>query len=325
MKNRSAKNSVFIAFTAFLGLLLLSADVAHAFWLWTPQNKKLINAKYVVKDTPEEQYNWAMKFYEERDLQRAADEFVRLCSFFPDSDIAPESQYYAGRSFEEMGKYYAAFQNYQKTMDNYPYTKRQDEIIEREYNIANIFQSQQGAKFMEFELSLSLDKAVEVYKKVVDNAPFGEYADQALMKMAECYRRMKKYSEAITSYEKIINDHPDSKFVTEAKYQLAYTRYEASLNPEYDQESTDQAIKQFKQIKEGTAVPSVAQETGKLVDALMEKKAESMVKIAQFYEKQGRWESALIYYKSVTGQYGGTKAAAYAEKRVQELSKRIKK
>lgn len=322
MRITSVKNRIFVSLTAAAALLVLSADVSHAFWMWTPKDKKIINPKFIVKDTPEEQYNFAMKFYQDRDLQRAAEEFVRLCSYYPDSDLAPDAQYYAGRAYEETGKYYASFQNYQKTLENYPYTKRLDEIIERQYNIANIFQSQQSPKFMEFELSLSLEKAVEVYKKVADNSPFGVYADQAMMKAAECYRRMKKYNEAMEMYEKIINDHPESKYVTEAKYQLAYTRYEASLNPEYDQESTDAALKQFKQIQQTTSVPSVAKETDKLVGALKEKKAESMMKIAQFYERQGRPDSAVIYYQQVVTGYPDTKSATAAQKRIDELSKK---
>lgn len=319
------KNRIFITLTAFLVVLLLTADVAHAFWMWTPKDKTFINAKFVVKDTPEEQYNWAMSFFEAHDFQRAADEFSRLTAYYPDSDLSPEAQYYAGRSYEEIGKYYAAFENYQKTVNNYPYTKRLDEIIMRQYNIGNIFQSQASPKIMEFELSLSLDKAVEVYKKVVDNSPFGSYADKALIKMADCYRRMKKYNEAIEAYEKVIKDHPDSNFVAEAKYQLAYTRYEASLNPEYDQESTDEALKEFKQIQQTTAVPAMAQEANKVLDELREKKADSMMKIAQFYERAGKRESAILYYRNITTKYPGTKSAELSAKRIEQLSKRIKK
>ena len=320
-----AKNRIFIILTVLLAGALLYADVAHAFWLWTPKDKKFINAKFVVKDTPEEQYNWAMSFFEKHDFQRAADEFSRLASYYPDSDLSPEGQYYAGRSYEELGKYYAAFQSYQKTVDNYPYTRRLDEIIMRQYNIANTFQAQASPKIMEFELALSLDKAVEVYNKVVDNSPFGPYADKALMKMADCYRRMKKYNEAIRSYEKVIKDHPESGFVAEAKYQLAYTRYEASLSPEYDQESTDAALQEFKKIQQTTAMPALAHEAGKVLDELKEKKADSMLKIAQFYEKAGKRESAMIYYKNITSKYAGTKSAELAAKRMEQLSKRIKK
>ncbi|MDD3089915.1 MAG: outer membrane protein assembly factor BamD [Candidatus Omnitrophica bacterium] len=322
------KNRFRVLSIAVISLILSGAcgTTAHAFWIWTPKDKKIVNAKHVVKDTPEEQYNWAMKFYQEHEFQKAADEFNRMTSYFPDSHFSPDAQYYAGRSLEEIAKYYAAFQNYQKTIDNYPYTKRLDEIIERQFNIANSLENQKNPKFMEFELALSLEKAVEVYSKVVDNSPFGPYAEKALMNMADCYRRMQKYNDAMSAYEKIINDHPESPLVAEAKYQLAYTRYESSLNPEYDQESTDEALRQFKQLQASTPVPKVAEEANKVLTELKEKKADSMLKVAQFYERQGKKDSALIYYRRITEKYYNTKAADISEKRIEELtSKKGKK
>lgn len=304
--------------------LFFLANTSYAFWIWTPKSKTFINPKFAVKDTPEEQYQWAMHFFKMNEFQRAADEFVRLTSHYPDSDLAPEAQYYAGRSYEELGKYYFAFQNYQKTVDNYPYTDRLEEIIEREYNIANIFQSKETSKLMELELSISLDRAVEVYKKIVENSSFGPYADKSLYQMAECYRRMMKYTEAIEAYEKIVNDYPESKLAPEAKYQLAYTRYEASLDPEYDQESTEEALREFKQISRTTAVPKIAEEAEKLLGELRERKAGSELKVAEFYLKQKQYRSALIYYKEVVGKFPNTQSAKEAEEKIEYIKKRIK-
>ena len=308
----------------FVVLTLSIEHTSYAFWVWTPKSKTMVNPKWASKDTPREQYDWAMQFYNTNDFKRAAEEFVRLTDSYPDSDLAPEAQYYAGRAYEELGKYYFAYKNYQKTLDDYPYTKRMEEIIGREYNIANIFQTEETPKLMELELSLSMDRAVEIYKKIVENAPFGTYADKSLYKMAECYRRMMKYKEAIDAYEKIIKDYPESKLVSEAKYQLAYTRYEASLAPEYDQESTEEALKEFKQIQKTTPVPAIAREAEKVLEELKIKKANSIMKIAEFYEKRGKYRSAMIYYKDVTGKFYGTAVSEEAQKRIDRLQKRIK-
>ena len=307
----------------FVAALFLAND-SHAFWLWMPKEKGIINPKFAVKDTPQEQFDWAMRFYRQGDFKRAAEEFSRLTRYYPDSDLAPEAQYYAGRADEEEAKYYFAFQNYQKTLDNYPYTKRMEEIIQREYNIANIFRIMQSPKLMELELSLSLERAVIIYQKVVDNSPFGEYADNSLFEMADCYRRMYKYDEAIDTYEKLVNDYPDSKLVPEAKYQMAYTKYEASLNPEYTQESTEAAMEAFDRISQTTAVPAVAKEAEKVLDALKNKKAASEVKIAEFYEKQGKYKSALVYYEEIVGKFPETDSAKLAEERIKRIKKRIK-
>ncbi len=311
-----------------LTLLFLFAfslnSVSFAFWLWTPKENKFVNPKYAVKDSPQEQYDWAMKFYKEGDFKRAADEFVRLTSSYKDSDLAPEAQYYAARSFEEQGKYYFAFQNYQKTIDNYPYTKRMDEIIQKEYDIANIFKNKEEPKLIDLELSLSLERAIEIYKKIVDNSPFGPYADKSLFEMASCYRRAKKYSEAIDTYEKIINDYPSSSFNNEAKYEVAYTMYEASKDPEYDQESTQGALEKFERISKNTAIPSVAEEADKMLESLKSKKAMSDLKIAEFYERQKKYKSAIVYYKDVKARYPNTTAAEIAELKIQKLKEKVK-
>ncbi len=303
---------------------LLQASDADAFWLWNPKAKTMLNPKYAVKDTPQEQFAWAMRFYKEGDFQRAADEFVRLTDNYKDSKLAPESQYYAGRSYEELGKYYFAFQHYQKTLDDYPYTKRMEEIIKREYNIANIFQSKDSPKLMEMELSVSLDRAIIMYKKIVDNSPFGEYADKSLFNMAECYRRLRKYDDAIEAYERIVNDYPQSELASESKYQLAYARYEASLDPEYDQETTEEALREFRQISRTTAVPAVAEEAEAALKELRSKKADSAVKIAEFYERQKKYQSAIIYYKDVVSKFPGTEVSQEAQAKIDYLKTKVK-
>jgi outer membrane assembly lipoprotein YfiO len=304
---------------------MIISDNGFAFWIWTPKEKTIINPKFVVKDTPQEQFEWAMRFYKNGDFQRAADEFIRLTKYYPDAEEAPEAQYYAGRAFEEQGRYFSAFQNFQKTVENYPYTKRLEEINERIFHIGKIMQSEESPKLMELELSLALDRSITIFNKVVENSPFGPYADKALFQLAVSARKLHRYSEAMDAYERIITDYPESELVAEARYELAYTRYEASLSPEYDQESTDRALKEFKQISKTTPVPSISKEAEAVLDELREKKALSMMKIAEFYEKRKKFRSAVIYYKDIIGKFPETRAADAARERVQKLKGKIKK
>lgn len=315
----------FRIFITVIAMISFSAGYANAFWIWTPQEKKAINPKYAVKDSPREQFQWALRFYEQGDFKRASEEFIRLVNSYPDSDIAPESQYYAGRSYEEQGKYWFAYQSYQKLAENYPYTDRMDEVIKREYNIANILQNAESPKLMELELSLSMDRAATIYGKIVENSAFGPYAVKSLYNMAECYRKMQRYDKAIEAYERIINDYPDSDMVPEAKYQLAYTRYEASLAPEYDQGSTDEALREFKDISKNTPVPSIKKEATKVLDELKVKKAESIMNIGNFYERQRKYKAALIYYQDVVNRFDGTPSAEVAREKVEKIKQRMKK
>ncbi|MFH1797967.1 MAG: outer membrane protein assembly factor BamD [Candidatus Omnitrophota bacterium] len=299
--------------------IFLSEGPCYAFWVWTPKSKTAVNPKFAVKDDPYAQFEWAMQFFKQYEFGRAAEEFSRLTKNYPDSEWAAEAQYYAGRSYEEMGKYYFAFQNYQKTIDDYPYSRRVNEIIKRQYNIANIFQTKETSKLMDLELTLSIDRAVTIYKQIIENSPFGEYADKSLYKSAECYRRMMQHKDAMEAYERIVNDYPDSKLVPEAKYQLAYTKYEASLEPEYDQESTDEAINEFKEISDTTAIPAIAMEAKKVFKELKNRKAGSELKVAEFYERQKKYKSAVMYYEEILRQFPNTDAAEYAQGKIKVL------
>jgi len=329
VENKSAMKrkkiiKIVINFTAVC-VYVSSAMTGYAFWVLTPDTKTAINPKFIVKDSPKEQFNWAMRFFKQNDFSRAADEFTRLTQYYPESDLAPEAQYYAGRSYEELGKYYFAFESYQKTLENYPYTKRLNEIIKREYSIANSFQAKEVPRLMDLELSESLERAVKIYGKIVENSPFGEYADKSLFKMAECDRRMFNYKEAMESYKKIISDYPESRLVPEAKYQFAYTRYEASLDPEYDQGETIDALEEFEQITKTTAVPSIAKEAKKVLDELSERKARSDLQIAEFYEKQKKYKSAIMYYEGIAANFSGTQSASLAEDKIKQLKQKVEK
>ena len=65
-------------------MLLLMTSAASAYWIWTPETKKFVNPKYAVKDSPKEQFDYAMKFYQAKDYQKAAAEFMAV----PKSDPA---------------------------------------------------------------------------------------------------------------------------------------------------------------------------------------------------------------------------------------------
>ena len=186
MKTRFFARSVIIAGVA---ALFLFSNTALAYWVWTPGTKKFINPKNAVKDSPKEQFEWAMTFYNAKDYQRAATEFDKLTKQYEYSEYASKAQYYVGLCYENMNKFYIAFQNYQKAIDNFPHIENIDEIVAREFNIANMFAVKESPKVLGTDILTSLDRSIEIYKKVVENAPYGRLADEAQYSMGRICRR----------------------------------------------------------------------------------------------------------------------------------------
>ena len=306
---------IFSALCIFASLLLFTTP-AKAFWVWTPKTNKFINAKRTSKDTPTEQFKFAMKFFDEMDYKRAAEEFISLTSSFKDSELAPEAQYYAGRSYEEAGKYYPAFETYQKAIDVYPFTKRIDEIIERQYNLGQILYKKHSGKFMGKEIMTDLERAAEIFEKTKENAPFGEYADNAQFMIGGCYKKSGQYGEAAKAFQKVADEYPKSPLIDKAKYEVAQTTYMASLKSDYDQELTDEAIEEFKKVATKGGDLTISEEAKLTIALLEDKKAASLFKTAEFYERQKRHESAAIYYKEILKKYPRASSSELARERL---------
>jgi len=310
--------------SALVVSLLASSGTAYGYWLWTPETKKFINPKYAVKDSPKEQFDWSMSFYDAKDYPRAAVEFEKLVKHYEYSEYAAKSQYYVGLCYENQGKFYLAFQNYQKTVDNFPHVENMDEIISREFNIANIFATKESPKVMGTDIMTSIDRAIEIYRKVVDNAPYGKLADEAQFKLASSLKKAERYDEAIVAFQRLIEDFPASKFTDSAKYEIANCAYNASLKPDYDIEPTNKAIAAFEDFSRANSSEELSVEAGKTIQRLKNRTAEKSMATARFYERQKHYDSAIIYYQEVLDELPDSSSAPEARKKIEELSKKSK-
>lgn len=304
----------------FIVLLMFSISCStEAFWVWTPKSQKLVNPKYAVKDSPKQQFDWAISFYDEGDYARAAEEFLRLVSYYKNSELAPEAQYYAASSYKSAGKHYLAFQNYQKVIDNYPFTKRIDEIIKAQYEIGEIFFNKYSATLMGVELMTDIEKAIEIFNQVIDNMPYSDLADNAQFMIGSCYKRLQQYNEAVEAFQKLIHEYPTSDLIEEARYEVAQCTYLSSLKADYDQEPTDEAIEEFKRYSMKSMDKELREEADQTIALLKEKKAESLFKSAEFYERQKRYRSAALYYRQILTDYPETSYAVLAKIRLEYI------
>ena len=87
---------------------------------------------------------------------------------------------------------------------------------------------------------------------------------------------------------------------------------------------TEEALEEFKQISRTTAVPTIAKEAEKVLDELRHRKADSELKVAEFYEKQKKYKSALMYYNEIAKKFPGTPTGKYAKEKAKYLELMVK-
>src|SRR3989338_5182899 len=152
---------------AFLLLLIFPSASSQAYWVWSPEAGKFVNAEGAAQDSAEEQFDYAMKLYREKNLEEASEKFKEILKRYPQARVAPESQYRLGLILEEKGDYLKAFKAYKSLVKSYPQSERFNEVIEREFRIGNVFLSGKKAKLAGLEILPSLPRAAKIFEHIV--------------------------------------------------------------------------------------------------------------------------------------------------------------
>lgn len=312
--------------TLFLATLLLAAapmPAAHAGWMWSPQTG-WVGSTGAVKDTPEEQLLFAVGFFDRQDYKRATKEFKKLIAAYKDSREAGEAQYYLGRCAEEDADYYKAFKAYRKTIQVYPSTKRFDEILEREYQLGNHFLAGKKRKVLGLAAILpARDKAIEIFRAMVEDGPFSEYGQLAQYKLGLAHLALGDYEEAVSAFEQVISRYPDSPLVDDARFQIAQASLKGTFRPGYDQAPTDTAIKELTTFVAEYTESDLVDEASQRLEELKARRAEHEYVVGQFYERRRRYAAAATYYQGIMDRFSETAWAAQAAARLQVLEHRL--
>ncbi|MEW5758962.1 MAG: outer membrane protein assembly factor BamD [Candidatus Omnitrophota bacterium] len=286
-----------------LGLFL--PKISYAYWIWTPKTGKFVNPKYTVRKNPKDQFLVAMDYYQAKDYDKAIEEFQKLIKYFPGCFEAAESQYYIGMSYENRGNSYDAYLAYQKVIDKYPFSGRVNEVIEREYAIAERFMEGETRKIGKIPLPVE-NPSIEILRKVVENAPYGKLAAKAQYKLGLVLKNLGYYLDAQDEFEKVIANYPNSEWVEPAKFQIAASLERVSPKVGYDQEYSKEAREKFEEFVSKHPDAELTQKAQEHIGSLKNKEARNNFDIAQFYFKNKAYGAAKIYYQIVIDYYPDT-------------------
>lgn len=296
-------------FSLYLIALLVTAfcPTAQAFWIWTPESGKWVNPKYDAKASPVDQLAYAHGFYGAGKYAEAKREYQKLLKAYPKAREAAEAQFYIGRVWEELKKYFEAVEAYQKVIDRYPFSDLGPKVIERQYFIANLLLEGKGKDSHYASSLLGSDyNVVDIFRKVIKNDPYGSYAPASQYKIGMFFLQKKEYQEARDEFEKTVNDYPGSKWAESARYQIAVADAKRSAEPQYDQNVTNIAVEAFEDFVKTNPDSELSTEARAEIERLRVKDAENAYLVAKFYEKTKQFNAAKIYYQGVISKYPDT-------------------
>ncbi len=217
------------------------------------------------------------------------------------SDYSPQAQYLIGRCYEELKQDEYAFNAYQTLLDKYPKSANTEDIQHRQFVIAVRFLHGQWFKlFGHIPFFPSMDKTSEMFAKIVRYGPYGDLGPQAQMNIGAAREKEKDYPLAVKAYETAADRYVDQpRVAADALFKAAQAYTKQARTADYDQSVAGQAISAFTDFMALYPDDPRVTDAQKVIASLRAEQARGNFKIAQFYEKEKRWDGALVYYNEV--------------------------
>jgi outer membrane protein assembly factor BamD len=274
-----------------------------------------------------DQLEIAQGAFDKKDFSLASKAARRTVSNWPYSDYAPQAQYLLARCYEEEGKDEKAFKAYQKLVEKYPKLDNYDEVVKRQFIIANRFLAGKWFKLWNYiPVFPSMDRTIKLYDQIIKNGPYSEVAPDAQLNIGQAHEQkmIRDYPAAAKAYERAADRYSDRKTGADALYRVGLAYNKQAKTAEYDQSVASQAIATFTDFMTLHPDDTRVNDAQKVITSLKTEQARGSFDIARFYESKHRWRAAVIYYNDVVEKDPNSPQAAEALKRIDSIKKNIK-
>ncbi len=241
------------------------------------------------------------------------------------SDYSPQAQYLIGRCYEELKQDENAFNAYQTLLAKYPKAADTKEIQQRQFVIAVRFLHGQWFKLWgHIPFFPSMDRTAEMFEKIVRYGPYGDLGPPSQMNVGAAREKEKDYPLAVKAYETAADRYTEQpKVASDALFRAAQAYTKQARKADYDQSVAGQAISAFTDFMALYPDDPRVADAQKVIASLRAEQARGNFKIAQFYEKEKRWDGALVYYNEVLIRDAGSPLAAQARERIDSLKRHM--
>lgn len=175
---------------------------------------------------PEEQFDYAKKFYDKKDYFKAKTEFTAVVMNNRGNRIAEAAQFYLAESHYNLKEYILAIAEYERLIRTMPKSQYVDDAsykigmayyelapgyaLDQEYTLKAISQFEQF--LLEYPDSDLKDEVIEKWNVCKDKLAKKEF------KAGEQYRKMGYFKAAIISFDAVIMEYPECDYVDDALY-----------------------------------------------------------------------------------------------------------
>ena len=305
-----------------LGLVALTllTSFAQATLVWRPgEGWSDESGSDVSASSSRDQLELAHKLEAQGQRDAALKAYRALLRRWPLSFFAPEAQFRVGKILEDEGDFYNSFQAFQKMVTKYPSSDYFEQALDEQYRIANLYLAGEPQRIWKIPVGPSMERTIEMYQRVIKNAPYGTYAPQCQFNIGLARENQRKYTDAVDAYQTVLDNYPSSSVAANAQYQIGYAWMKSCQLGDYDMGAAKKAVDAFQDYLVRYPESDKAVQAQENIRKLGVKQTQGAYDVAKFYETQHDTRAAFIYYNEVVKEDPDSAQAQLAKKRIQEL------
>ncbi|MBI3985349.1 MAG: tetratricopeptide repeat protein [Lentisphaerae bacterium] len=285
----------------------------------TPRHTMAWLYRHPAKLTPEAQLEFANLLREEGRLRKATKAYRALVYKWPKSREATVAQLFYAQLLDQRGKRRKAFDEYQYLVENYMGFFPFDEVIERQYAIAE-WTATRKHHFL-FIPYRSPEDAIPLYETIADNAPQWPRSADLRFQIGQIYEAEGERELAVEAYSFFQSLYPVHPKIEEAM--VGQARCYARLAKRYPnsgvyRESALQAANDYLTLRpHGASIEQIRQYRTDMEN----RQAQVLYRQARVYDKIIKQpKSAAMTYERLIEEYPDSHWSVPARERLQQLN-----
>jgi len=240
---------------------------------------------------------------EHGDVVDAAEAF---CKAHPDSPLREEALNLAGQAEFDRGRYYQAYERYERQITEFPNGKLLDRALAREVAIAEKFLAGEKRIALKVLRLPAQDEALDILLGVAEHAPGSQRAQQALLRIADYHFQQEDWSRAAEAYDHFLATYPKSDRAAYAMLQAAHAAYRAYEGPAFDETPLIEAEQRYRTVLAEHEQAARREGVEGILEQITALRAEKLYETARFYERVDKPKAARYAYAELARQYPQT-------------------
>jgi outer membrane protein assembly factor BamD len=252
--------------------------------------------------------------------------YKKILNKYPKASIAKEAAYNRGVYLFNKEKYQDAFKAFSTLKQYHPDSPQLESAIQLQFECAENLMNKTKKKTLGFNNSSTYNtESIPLFVAYAQLFPYNEKAPLALLYSAKVSQSDKEYDTAIFSLKGLIANYPNSEYTAEAYFLIAHIYSDFIKGPEYDLESTREAIRYC----EDFIALYPQHEDIKTIEVLYERMLNSLatnrVLMADYYYFNKRDNvAAIIFYNEAITIAPNSQAAIEAQERLDAIEMGIR-